>query len=173
MTLVPCGSGMRRIAAFEEEDGEPVLVVQGDADNARFSRHQNRQSTDPSTSSGVRPRTRGATETRPQQLVRGIRGPGCREGCGSSLVSGRRRCARARSRSLRPRESLDSSQRCDSGSAASRIVRRPVHRAGATAGRWRRTNTTDSEMGARVAWRARANVIAAAPSVQDASKGVG
>ena len=42
---------MRRIAAFEEEDGEPVLVVQGDADN-RFSRHQNRQSTDPSTSSG-------------------------------------------------------------------------------------------------------------------------
>ena len=64
-------------AAFEEEDGEPVLVVQGDADN-RFSRHQNRQSTDPSTSSGVRPRTRGATETRPQRLVRGIRGPGCR-----------------------------------------------------------------------------------------------
>ena len=40
-------------AAFEEEDGEPVLVVQGDADNARFSRHQNRQSTDPLQAAGT------------------------------------------------------------------------------------------------------------------------
>ena len=39
-------------AAFEEEDGEPVLVVQGDADNIRFARSQNLQSTDPFTSSG-------------------------------------------------------------------------------------------------------------------------
>ena len=39
-------------AAFEEEEGEPVLVVQGDADNIRFSRSQNRLSTDPFESSG-------------------------------------------------------------------------------------------------------------------------
>ena len=39
-------------AAFEEEDGELVLVVQGDADNIRFSRSQNRQSADPFKSSG-------------------------------------------------------------------------------------------------------------------------
>ncbi len=39
-------------AEFEEDNGELVLVVQGDADNIRFSRSQNRQSTDPFTSSG-------------------------------------------------------------------------------------------------------------------------
>ena len=156
-------------AAFEEEDGEPVLVVQGDVDNIRFPRRQNRSR----GSLWAAGKSANAWRYRNSYGTAGSRYSKPGQGCGSSLASGRRRCAKERSRSLRPRESLDSSQRCDSGSAASRIVRRPVHRAGATAGRWRRTNTTDSEMGARVAWRARANVIAAAPSVQDASKGVG
>ena len=45
-------------AAFEEEDGAQVLVVQGDADKIRFSRQQNGGPTDHLTS-GQCPRTTG------------------------------------------------------------------------------------------------------------------
>ena len=43
-------------AAFEDEDGEPVLVVQGDVDNVRFLRQQNGQPTDHFGSGHVRER---------------------------------------------------------------------------------------------------------------------
>ena len=43
-------------ASIEEEDGEPVLVVQGGVDNIRFPQHQNGNSLDHYGSGHVRER---------------------------------------------------------------------------------------------------------------------